>query len=117
MLVGRGYDCGRCPVASSKSSTRWRPIRRRSAVASPRFHVEPGDVPADVAARRLGLGVTAFKEALPDLYRRGFPAPDPTTGNFDLQAIDEWRRSRHASGTSVARRSGGADFGDRLARL
>ena len=42
-----------------------------------RFRVEPRDVPAEAAARRLGLSVAVFKEKLPDLYRRGFPKPDP----------------------------------------
>jgi hypothetical protein len=65
-------------------------------MARPRFHVDPGDVPAPVAARRMGMTEAAFSSALPDLMRRGFPAPDPTTANFDLQAIDSWRRQRHA---------------------
>ena len=61
-----------------------------------RFHLPPGgDVPPDVAARRLGLTLAAFTEALPVLVGRGFPAADPTTGNFDLDAIDRWRRARH----------------------
>lgn len=61
-----------------------------------RFEVEPGDVPADVAARRLGLTAGDFSVALPELLKRGFPPPDTTTGNFDLEAIDVWRRGRHA---------------------
>jgi len=48
------------------------------------------------AAQRLGLSEDAFKLILPDLEARGFPRADETTGNFDLQAIDEWRRLRHA---------------------
>jgi hypothetical protein len=26
---------------------------------------------------------------------RGFPRPDPTTGMFDLAAIDQWMTARH----------------------
>lgn len=54
-----------------------------------------GDVPPAVAARRLALSVEAFEKALPLLIGRGFPPPDATTGNFDLDAIDTWRRLRH----------------------
>lgn len=54
-------------------------------------------MPPIVAARRLGLSLEQFKDALPDLQARhpAFPSADPTTGNFDLDAIDEWRRNRH----------------------
>jgi hypothetical protein len=60
-----------------------------------RYHVDPRDAPAHVAARRIGLTEAQFTEALPQLSARGFPHPDPTTGLFDLDAIDEWRRRRH----------------------
>lgn len=65
-----------------------------------RFRLPPGgDVPPIVAARRLGLSLQAFEEALKrpvdGLLARCFPAPDPTTGNFDLDAIDAWRRTRY----------------------
>jgi len=56
-----------------------------------------GDAPLQVAAKRMGLSTQAFKEALPKLYGRGFPPPDPDTLNFDMDAIDEWRRRRHPS--------------------
>ena len=61
-----------------------------------RFPVEPGDVPHDKAARRLHLTAAEFEKKLPALLRRGFPEADPTTGMYDLDAIDAWRRSRHA---------------------
>jgi len=32
---------------------------------------------------------------LPALMDRGFPGADPTTGMFDLEAIDLWRHARH----------------------
>jgi len=65
-----------------------------------RFHLPPGgDVPPSVAARRLGLSLAAFEEALhrpiDGLLARCFPAPDPTTGNYDLDAIEARRRSRY----------------------
>lgn len=65
-------------------------------MAALRFHVEPRDVPASAAARRLGLTEAAFREALPNLLGRGFPPADLTTGHFDLDAIDHWRKQRHA---------------------
>jgi len=60
-----------------------------------RHRVDPGDVPAAVAGRRMGLSEVRFLAVLPELLARGFPPADPTTGLFDLDAIDEWRRRRH----------------------
>jgi hypothetical protein len=60
-----------------------------------RFHIQPGDVPAPAAARRMGMTVEAFNVALPNLIARGFPKADPDTGNFDIDAMDAWRRARH----------------------
>jgi len=63
---------------------------------APRFKLPPGgDVPPVSAARRMGLSLDVFREALPELVSRGFPQADETTGNFDLDAIDAWRRARH----------------------
>jgi hypothetical protein len=59
-----------------------------------RFRVDPADVPAEKAARRLHLTQAEFEAKLPELLARGFPAPDPTTHMFDLEAIDVWRRAR-----------------------
>jgi hypothetical protein len=59
-----------------------------------RFRVDPGDVPPEKAARRLGLTLDRFIEVLPRLLARGFPAPDQDTGNFALEAIDQWRKMR-----------------------
>ena len=61
-----------------------------------RFHVDPRDVPPYAAARRLGLTEAAFSERLPALLTRGFPRADATTGHFDLDAIDAWRKRRHS---------------------
>nr|WP_244601436.1 hypothetical protein [Rhodoplanes serenus]VCU06556.1 hypothetical protein RHODPL_RHODPL_00004 [Rhodoplanes serenus] len=68
----------------------------RPAASSVRMRVDPRDIPPEKAARRLHLTPDRFRELLPALRRRGFPAADPTTGNYDLKAIDAWmdRRSR-----------------------
>jgi hypothetical protein len=69
-----------------------------------RFRVDPRDVPPELAARRLGKTFAEFKAALPDLVARGFPQADPTTGNFDLAAIDRWcdARNPHLFGGAAA---------------
>ena len=60
-----------------------------------RFRVDPRDVPAEKAARRLHLTPAEFRGKLPELLARDFPRPDPTTGMFDLTAIDDWMTARH----------------------
>jgi hypothetical protein len=60
-----------------------------------RYRVDPLDIPADKAARRLHLTLDQFREKLPELTQRGFPSADPTTGNFFLPAIDKWMAARH----------------------
>src|SRR5436305_8505334 len=68
----------------------------RGEPMSMRFRLPPGgDCPPIAAARRLWLTLEAFHDILPALQERGFPQADPTTGNFDLEAIDAWRRSRN----------------------
>ena len=68
-------------------------MRPRSC--SIRFRVNPRDIPSAKAARRLHLTPGDFAAKLPDLLARGFPAPDQTTGMFDLAAIDDWMTARH----------------------
>lgn len=58
-----------------------------------RFKLPPGDVPPNVAARRLGLELDALNRKMPELLQRGFPAPNPVTGNYCLEAIDAWRKA------------------------
>lgn len=85
-----------------------------------RFQVDPRDVPAPVAARRLGLDLADFKSRLPDLIARGFPSPDPTTGNFDLVAVDAWMDRRSGLGTLPATPAAVVDGGvvsERIARM
>jgi hypothetical protein len=60
-----------------------------------RSKVVPRDGPIAKAARVLHLSVAEFREKLPELYGRGFPRPDATTGMFDLVAIDRWQSARH----------------------
>lgn len=59
-----------------------------------RSQVQPRDVPPVKAARRLHLTLAEFERLLPRLLKRGFPPPDPDTGNFDLKAIDAWMDAR-----------------------
>ena len=86
-----------------------------------RFRVEPRDVPPDAAARRLGLTLDVFRDALPRLIARGFPAPDPDTGNLDLVAIDAWCDARHGhlfgATATVGARDARAVAKDRIAVL
>ena len=64
------------------------------AAAKIRFKIEPLDIPAAKAARRLHLTLDEFRTKLPELVRRGFPPADPTTGMFYLPAIDQWMARR-----------------------
>jgi hypothetical protein len=86
-----------------------------------RFRVEPRDVPLETAARRLGHSLAGFNAALPNLLARGFPTPDPDTGNFDLKAIDRWCDGRHAhlfgEAATLGPRDAGAVAQDRIAAM
>lgn len=64
---------------------------------SMRYKLAPGsgDCPPIAAARVMFLGLEQFQEKLPELLSRGFPPPDPTTGNFDMDAINVWRQLRN----------------------
>jgi hypothetical protein len=63
---------------------------------SMRFKLPPGgDVPPYTAARWMGKSLEEFEAQLPALLERGFPRADPTTGNYDLDAINVWRRTRY----------------------
>jgi hypothetical protein len=87
----------------------------------PRARLQPGDVPPARAAERMGLPLDAFITKLPNLEARGFPKCDPDTGNFDLDAIDAWRRRRHPHLFSGRGESGAIDAStvasDRIAAL
>ena len=86
-----------------------------------RFCVDPRDVPADKAARRLGMSLAQFNAALSNLIARGFPAADPDTGNYDVIAIDRWCDARNAhlfgGGPEMQARDAGTVAKDRIAQL
>jgi hypothetical protein len=91
------------------------------APAKIRFAINPGDVPAVKAARRLHLTLEEFQAQLPELIRRGFPPADPTTNMFCLEAIDAWRFGRYPqllglTGNHVARDAREV-AGDRIKRM
>jgi hypothetical protein len=90
-------------------------------VIAMRFRIESRDVPPEVAARRLGKTFAEFNAALPDLLKRGFPQADPTTGNFDLAAIDRWCDARHphlfGGAAAMQARDAKDVVQDRLAKL
>jgi hypothetical protein len=71
-----------------------RPVPCPAAV---RYPVAPRDVPAEKAARRLHLTLAEFNDKKLALFDRGFPRPDPTTGMYDLVAIDAWMDRRHST--------------------
>jgi hypothetical protein len=75
-----------------------------------RYKVEPRDVPASKAARRLHLRLEDFRSKLPELLKRGFPSADPTTGMFHLPAIDRWMEEGHSGSND------GSDIDRRLER-
>ena len=84
-----------------------------------RYHVEARDVPPIAAARILGMTEEAFTKKLAELVVRGFPAPDPTTGNFDKKAIDRWQDLRHPGlfGIEAANAAPLSDIRERLRTL
>lgn len=86
-----------------------------------RLRIAPGDVPVVAAAQRMGMTAEAFSAALPNLIARGFPKPDPDTKNFDLDAIDAGRRSRHphlyAGRAEFAARDASTVAQDRIASM
>jgi hypothetical protein len=71
----------------SADATLRKALNDAEAFMTLRFKLPPGgDVPPITAARRMGLSLDAFRDALPELVARGFPQADETTGNFDLDA-------------------------------
>ncbi|ACL57615.1 hypothetical protein [Methylobacterium nodulans] len=59
-----------------------------------RFRIDPDYAPAEKVARKLCLTPEQFRSLIPQLFARGFPMPDETTGMYDLEAIDRWRKRR-----------------------
>lgn len=56
--------------------------------------IDAGDITPAEAGKLMGLSLAQFNHCLPSLLDRGFPPPDPTTGNYALDAISIWRQSR-----------------------
>jgi hypothetical protein len=91
-------------------------------MSRPRRIPPRGDVLAVVVAGLLGLSLADFQARYPELRRRGFPEPDPTTGLYCIEAVDRWRLRRHARlfpELTNAPTAAHADtvFGERLRRL
>ncbi len=80
-----------------------------------RFPVDPRDVPPEKAARRLHLTLDEFESKLAHLRDRGFPGPDPTTGMYDLKAIDAWMDRRWQQSGEARPRDARDGFAERLA--
>jgi hypothetical protein len=72
--------------------------------SSIRLRVDPRDVPAEKAARRLGLTLANFEEVKDRLFARGFPRPDLDTGLFDLKAVEDWMDRRSGLTSNLAAR-------------
>lgn len=95
----------------------------RAPAGSIRHPVAPRDVPPEKAARRLHLTLAQFEALQAELFDRGFPRPDPTTGMYDLVAIDAWmnRRSRLTAPDGLTppkpARDAAEVYGDRARRL
>jgi len=85
--------------------------------SSVRHRIDPLDIPAVKAARRLHLTLEQFRDKLPELIERGFPPPDPTTGNFFLPAIDNWMASRTGFTTCTGSHDDVDIINNRIARL
>ena len=52
-------------------------------------------MPASTVAQVLGLSLADFEAKQPELMHRNFPQPDPTTGNYAIEAVHRWRLRRH----------------------
>ena len=85
-----------------------------SRAPSLRFPIDPRDVMAAKAARRLGLTEQEFDSIKERLFARGFPRPDPDTGLYDLKAIEEWMDRRSNLTSPRQPRDAASGFASRL---
>jgi hypothetical protein len=80
-----------------------------------------GDATPAQMVRSLAIDLADFQRLRLELEARGFPRPDPTTGNYDMDAVHAWRRFRnpHLFGlTPVPGARNSEDvFGERLEAL
>lgn len=71
-------------------------------------------------AHYLALSLAAFRAKLPALLERGFPPPDPTTGNFDFESIERWRCAHNPQPldltSALTARDGSSVVNERLER-
>lgn len=79
-----------------------------------RFRLDPRDVPAAKAARRLGLTEAGFDLKKERLFARGFPKPDPDTGLYDLKAIEDWMDRRSGLTRAAQARDASTVVAERL---
>lgn len=72
-----------------------------------RYTVDPRDIPPEKVARLLHQTPDEFEARKAALFDRGFPQPDPTTGMYDMVAINAWMDQRHrlTSGASTERQT------------
>lgn len=57
-----------------------------------RFKLDPAYAPPEKIARLLSLTIGQFDGCKARLYARGFPVPDETTGMYDIEAVERWRK-------------------------
>jgi len=57
-----------------------------------RFRLDPVYAPPEKIARLMSLTPAQFANCCPRLYARGFPVPDETTGMYDIEAVQRWRK-------------------------
>jgi hypothetical protein len=67
-----------------------------------RTHPAPAYRRPREVAHYLALSLAAFRAKLPALLDRGFPPPDPTTGNFDFESIERWRYAHNPQPLDLA---------------
>src|SRR4051812_23347528 len=93
--IAAGWRVGVVARRYSRGGGATDPVRGSNLMPTHSPRVIPRDIPRDAAARRMGLTGAEFQAALPSLIARGFPDADPTTGLYDLEAIDAWARARN----------------------
>jgi len=81
-----------------------------------------GDVAAPAVAELLGLSLSEFEARQSELRERDFPAADPTTGLYCIEAVDRWRLRRHSRlfpelTAAPAAAHAEAVFGERMRRF
>jgi hypothetical protein len=91
-------------------------------MSRPRRIPNRGDVAPSAVADLLGLSLADFNSREAALRERGFPAPDPTTGLYCIEAVERWRLLRHPQlfpelTPAPTAAHAGAVFAERMRRL